>query len=204
MSATLSALIFDIGNVLIRWDMRLLYRKILPDDAAIDRFISETGLWDWNIEQDRGRDWASAERDLIAEHPQYETEIRAFRARWHEMVPGPISGTVAIKASLQEQGIPLYALTNFAADTFSEAQERFAFLNDFRDVVVSAEEGLIKPDIAIYERLLERNGLKAETCLFIDDSAANIEGARQVGLQTHHFTSPDLLATDLRSRGFLV
>lgn len=204
MSVTISAIIFDIGNVLIQWDMRLLYRKLFADEEAIDRFILETDLWNWNIEQDRGRDWTVAEEELVEQFPHYEGEIKAFRGRWHEMVPGSISGSVAIKESLQEQGVPLYAITNFAADTFLEAQQRFPFLYEFKDIVVSAQEGLIKPDAAIYRVLLERNGLQAEECLFIDDSAVNIEGARQVGLQTHHFTKPDLLGEDLRTRGFLV
>lgn len=204
MSHPISAIIFDIGNVLIQWDMRLLYRELFADEESIERFIVETDLWNWNIEQDRGRDWVVAEDELVGKFPHYESEIKAFRARWHEMVPGEISGSVTIKESLQKQGVPLYAITNFAADTFVEAQQRFPFLYEFKDIVVSAKEGLIKPDAAIYQVLLERNDLRAEECLFIDDSAVNIEGARQVGLQTHHFTKPELLGEDLRSRGFMV
>ncbi len=204
MSHPISAIIFDIGNVLIQWDMRLLYRELFADEEAIERFIVETDLWNWNIEQDRGRDWVVAEDELVGKFPHYESEIKAFRARWHEMVPGEISGSVTIKESLQKQGVPLYAITNFAADTFVEAQQRFPFLYEFKDIVVSAKEGLIKPDAAIYQVLLERNGLRAEECLFIDDSAVNIEGARQVGLQTHHFTKSELLGEDLRTRGFVV
>ncbi|HAT86033.1 HAD family hydrolase [Cohaesibacter gelatinilyticus] len=202
MSAPISAIIFDIGNVLIQWDMRLLYRKLFPDEEAINRFIDETDLWAWNLEQDRGRDWNTAEEELVARAPHYENEIRAFRSRWHEMVPGPVSGTVAIKESLKEQAVPLYAITNFASDTFIETQQRFPFLYEFEDIIVSGEERLIKPDKAIYNMLLQRNGLRAEECLFIDDSVANIEGARQVGLQTHHFIKPELLGQDLRTRGF--
>lgn len=202
MSAPISAIIFDIGNVLIQWDMRLLYRKLFPDEEAINRFIDETDLWAWNLEQDRGRDWNTAEEELVARAPHYEKEIRAFRSRWHEMVPGPVSGTVAIKESLKEQAVPLYAITNFASDTFIETQQRFPFLYEFEDIIVSGEERLIKPDKAIYNMLLQRNGLRAEECLFIDDSVANIEGARQVGLQTHHFIKPELLGQDLRTRGF--
>ncbi len=202
MSAPISAIIFDIGNVLIQWDMRLLYRKLFSDEEAINRFIDETDLWAWNLEQDRGRDWNTAEEELVARAPHYENEIRAFRSRWHEMVPGPVSGTVAIKESLKEQAVPLYAITNFASDTFIETQQRFPFLYEFEDIIVSGEERLIKPDKAIYNMLLQRNGLRAEECLFIDDSVANIEGARQVGLQTHHFIKPELLGQDLRTRGF--
>lgn len=202
MSAPISAIIFDIGNVLIQWDMRLLYRKLFSDEEAINRFIDETDLWAWNLEQDRGRDWNTAEEELVARAPHYEKEIRAFRSRWHEMVPGPVSGTVAIKESLKEQAVPLYAITNFASDTFIETQQRFPFLYEFEDIIVSGEERLIKPDKAIYNMLLQRNGLRAEECLFIDDNVANIEGARQVGLQTHHFIKPELLGQDLRTRGF--
>ena len=196
--------VFDIGNVLIRWDMRLLYSKIFDDTQAMERFFEETSLTAWNLEQDRGRSWSDAEVELIGQFPHYEEPIRAFRARWHETVPGAIDGTMDLKEKLKAQGVPLYAITNFAADTFAESQERFPPLKDFIDIVISADEKLVKPDPAIYQVLLERNGLVAEDCLFIDDSLPNVEGARSVGMMAHHFSEPELLAQDLRTMGFEV
>lgn len=197
-----SAIVFDIGNVLIHWDMALLYNQIFADQASMNRFLAETDLFGWNLEQDRGRSWQDAEAELIPRFPHYESQIRAFRGRWHEMVPGAIDGTVEIKARLKALDVPLYAITNFAADTFAETQERFPTLKDFIDIVISADEKLVKPDPAIYQVLLERNDLVAETCLFIDDSLPNVEAARSVGMMAHHFQGPDGLGEELRSLGF--
>ncbi|TLP46007.1 HAD family phosphatase [Cohaesibacter sp. CAU 1516] len=204
MTKNPTIVVFDIGNVLIRWDMHFLYESFFPDRAATQAFIDETGLADWNLQQDMGRDWCEAEDDLIGQFPHYEQEIRAFRARWHDTVPGVIAGAVLIKERLEEQGVPLYAITNFAADTFAEAQERFPTLRAFRDIVISGEEKVIKPDPVIYQRLLERNGLEAADCLFIDDSEKNVAGARAVGMHAHHFRSPYWLAEDLKRHGFAI
>ena len=194
--------VFDIGNVLIRWDMHFLYESFFPDRDAAQAFIDETELEDWNLQQDKGRDWKDAEDELIGRFPHYEQEIRAFRARWHDAVPGVIAGTVLIKERLEELGVPLYAITNFAADTFAEAQARFPTLEAFRDIVISGKEQVIKPDPVIYQRLLERNGLEAADCLFIDDSEKNVIEAQAVGMHGHHFRSPYLLAEDLKRYGF--
>lgn len=202
MTSNPSIVIFDIGNVLIKWDMRHVYRSMFDTEEHMERFISETALVDWNVEQDKGRNWREAEDLLIADFPHYEAEIRAFRARWHDMVPGAIEQSVAIKERLEATGAPLYAITNFAADTFAESQERFPVLANFEDVVVSAQVGLIKPDPAIYQLLLDRNGLAASDCIFIDDSLANIATARQLGMHVHHFTAPEDLRRDLQRLGF--
>jgi 2-haloacid dehalogenase len=117
------------------------------------------------------------------------------------MVPGEVPGSVAILERLREAGVPLYAITNFSSEKFAEAQARFPFLTRFIDVVVSAEEGLLKPDPAIYRRLLDRNGLAASDCLFIDDSEKNVIGARAVGMRAHHFRDAAGLAAALRAEG---
>lgn len=206
MSATPSPsiVIFDIGNVLIDWDMKRVYRPLFGDDTAMERFFNDVDIQNWNIEQDRGRNWAEAEATLIAEFPHYSSEIRAFRASWHDMVSGAIGETVDIQQALLQADVPLYAITNFALDTFRECQQRFAFLRDFIDIVISAEEKLIKPDAAIYQCLLTRNTLDPADCLFIDDSPANITAAENIGMTTHHFTGAQYLAADLRKYGFKV
>nr|WP_319483538.1 HAD family phosphatase [uncultured Cohaesibacter sp.] len=204
MTKNPSIVVFDIGNVLIRWDMHFLYESYFASKEEIDRFTEETGLHDWNLQQDLGRDWAEAIEMLVKAHPNYEEEIRAYRNRWHDMVPGVIAGTVLIKERLQEMNVPIYAITNFAADTFRECQERFPTLKQFRDVVVSGDEKVVKPDAAIFRCLLERNNLEASDCLFIDDSLPNVEAARAVGMFAHHFKSPFGLAEDLRAHGFAI
>ena len=193
--------VFDVGNVLIRWDPRHLYSRIFSDAAAMERFLGEICTDAWNLEQDRGRPWAEAIAERIALFPQHEALIRAYSERWHEMVPGEVEGSVPLLERLRSAGVPLYAITNFSAEKFAEAQERFPFLRRFRDVVVSAHERLLKPDPAIYRLLLDRNGLEAGRCLFIDDSERNVLGAEAVGMRAHHFRDAKGLSSALRAVG---
>lgn len=193
--------VFDIGNVLIRWDPALLYATFFPDAERRDWFLREIVSPDWNLEFDRGRSFADGIAEKVARHPQWAREIRAWDERWHEMVPGPIDGTVAILEALREAGIPTYAVTNFSAEKFAEALDRFPFLTGFVDVVVSAHEKLVKPDPAIYRVLLDRNRLDPATCLFVDDVPENVLAARTVGMKAVRFTSPDRFAADLAVHG---
>ncbi len=195
--------VFDVGNVLLHWDVRALYRTVFDDEAEMQDFLTRILPPEWNLEQDRGRSWAEAEALQIARFPEHERNIRAFRARWRETITGEIEGTVAILRRLREKGVPLYAITNFAADTFVEAQERFPFLKDsFIDIVVSGVEQVIKPDPRIYKILLERQNLTAADCVFIDDSEKNVRGAADVGYHALHFTTPEKFAADLTALGF--
>jgi len=197
--------VFDIGNVLIRWDPRHLYRTIFASEAEVEDFLVRVLPPDWNLEQDRGRAWAEAEAERIALFPEHADEIRAFRARWREMIPEAIEGTVSILAALKAAGTPLYAITNFAADTLAEAKTIHPFLADsFIDMVVSGEEKLLKPDPAIFRVLLERQNLAAQDCVFIDDSAPNVEAARLLGFHALLFTSPERFAAELRALGFTI
>jgi 2-haloacid dehalogenase len=196
--------VFDIGNVLIQWDPRHLYRRLLADEADCDRFLAEVCTAAWNLEQDRGRPWAEAIAERIALFPGQADLIRAYSERWHEMVPGEVPGTVALLEQLRAAGVPLYAITNFSCEKFAEAQARFPVLTRFIDVVVSGEVRLVKPDPAIYRLLLERNRLDAAGCLFIDDSAANVRAAEALGMQAHHFRDAAGLAAALRAAGLPV
>ena len=200
---TESALIFDIGNVLIRWDARLLYRQLLPDEAAIDAFFAEIGFHAWNVEFDRGTPWDEGVAALAARHPHRAELIAAFHRRWQETVPGPVEGAPELLAELAAAGVPLYAITNFSGAKFAETRERFPFLAAFRDVVVSGDEKLLKPDPEIYRLCLERNRLEAARSVFVDDSAANIAGAAALGIDAIHFTSVPELRRALARRGFL-
>jgi HAD superfamily hydrolase (TIGR01509 family) len=197
-------LVFDIGNVLIRWDSEIPYRRLIPDPEERRRFFTEVLPPEWNLEQDRGRPWPVAEAERIALHPDKADLIRAFRRHWHEMVPGPIAPNVAVLETALARAIPCYAITNFAADTFAEAQARFPFLSRFAGTVVSAELGLLKPDPAIYAAFLHRHGLDAASCLFMDDSAKNIAAAERLGFATIHVTATTDLAQEIRRHGFNV
>lgn len=195
-------LVFDIGNVLLRWDSEIPYRRLIPDDAARRHFLTEILPPEWNVEQDRGRSWAEGEALQIARFPDHAALIRAFRQNWHEMVPGPIVENVAVLDDALARGIPCYAITNFAADTFVEASARFPFLKRFAGTIVSAEVGLLKPDPAIYRLFLDRHGLTASECLFMDDSAKNVAGAAALGFETIHVTPGLNLREAVKRHGF--
>ncbi|WP_293854167.1 HAD family phosphatase [uncultured Alsobacter sp.] len=199
-----SVVVFDIGNVLLDWDPRHLYRKMFDDHARMEHFLAEVCTPAWNIEQDRGRLFRDAVAELVARHPHLDAEIRAFDERWLETVSGTIQGSVDLLAELQAQGVPTYAITNFSAEKFVDAQRVWPFLGSFLDVIVSGEHRVLKPDPAIYRLLLDGNGLAAEACVFIDDSPKNVAGAQAVGMHALHFTSADKLRADLKGFGFPV
>jgi 2-haloacid dehalogenase len=199
-----SIVVFDIGNVLVDWDPRHLYRTIFADADEMERFLAEVCARDWILELDRGKPFAEAIPERIALFPHYETQIRAFDERWHETNRSAIDGSVAILKKLQSTGVPNYAITNFSAEKFEEARSIFPFFDSFDGIVVSGRERLLKPDAAIYNLLLQRHGLKAADCIFIDDSLRNVEGARAVGMHGHHFIAAEGLARGLRSHGFEV
>jgi 2-haloacid dehalogenase len=141
--------VFDFGKVLVHWDPRIVYQTIFETEAEMDHFLTRILPPEWNLEQDRGRSWKEAEDHQIRLFPAYASEIRAFRARWREMVPYPIGGTVHILEKLKAAQVPLYGITNFASDTLDEAKTIYPFLaHSFIDIVVSGDEKLIKPDAA--------------------------------------------------------
>ena len=189
--------VFDIGNVLVHWEPRALYRKFFAKEDEVEWFLANVCNHDWNLEQDRGRSFADAVIEATARFPEHADAIAAYDLRWHETVLGPIDGSVAILEELKARGTPLYAITNFNQDKFRETVARFPFLRLFRDIVVSGDERVVKPDPAIYRLLMERNGLAAEACVFIDDSLNNVAGAKAVGMKAIHFTGPDALRTEL-------
>ncbi|VVD90372.1 HAD family hydrolase [Pandoraea pneumonica] len=201
-SHEVDAIVFDLGNVLIRWDPRNLYRKIFGSDvAAMEQFLADVCNTEWNEQQDCGRPWKDAIDDAVARHPKHEANIRAYFERWSEMIPGDIAGTVDILKQLRSLDIRLLALTNWSAETFPIAQERFPFLGWFEGIVVSGRERMMKPDPAIFRLLIERHQLRPATTAFIDDSLRNVHAADHEGLLGIHFTSPDNLRTQLKALG---
>ncbi|KQV68134.1 HAD family phosphatase [Rhizobium sp. Root1220] len=197
-------IVFDIGKVLIHYDPDLPFSRLIPDEAERKWFFDNVCTHDWNVEQDRGRSWADAEALLIEAHPDREEHIRAFRKHWHEMVSHAYDDSVAIMESLIADGRDVTMLTNFASDTFREAQVRFPFLTKPRGVTVSGDVRLIKPDIAIYETHAKTFGLNPAATIFIDDTAPNVEGAKAAGWDAVLFTGADRLRADLAARGVRV
>lgn len=200
---TVTTVVFDVGNVLIRWDPMNLYRKMFAQEAQARWFIDTICTMDWNLEQDRGRAWREAVATLSAQHPDWAQEIAAYDTRWAEMLDGAIAGSAAILETLKARGEKVYAITNFSAEKWPVACGMFPFLTLFDGVIVSGDERLLKPDPAIYARLMDRHGLAPERCIFVDDSLKNVEGARAVGMSAHHFTDAASLAEALRDLGLL-
>jgi 2-haloacid dehalogenase len=192
----IEAVIFDLGGVLIEWDPRHLYRELLPDEPAVERFLAEVCTPAWNARQDEGRSFDEGVAELIDLHPGQEELIRAYADRWEEMLRGEIEGSAALLAELDTAGVPLFALTNWSTETFPIAQERFGFLRRFRDIVVSGREGVAKPDPRLFEIAVRRFGVAPSRCLYVDDSEANVEVAARLGFVVERFVD----TTRLRRR----
>lgn len=195
----ITTIIFDLGKVLINWDPRNMYRKVFDDTEEMEYFLEHVCTHDWNEQQDAGRTWKAAIELITPQFPKYAKEIALFESRWEEMLDGPVQGTVDILKTLQAKNQHrLYALTNWSSETFPIAQAQFDFLNIFEGILVSGEEKLKKPDPKIYHLLLERYNINAAEALFIDDSARNVVGAQNVGIEAILFESPEQLREDLK------
>ena len=202
MPRTIDAVVFDLGGVLIDWNPRYLYRSIFVDDEdGMERFLSEVTTADWNAEQDAGRSWRDAVDVLVAQHPDRRDLIVAYHERWADMLGGPIEGTVAVLDELRLAGIRVAALSNWSAETFPIAQERYAFLGWFETIVVSGAVGLVKPDLRIYHHLLDVTGFSPASTVFVDDAPANVAAAEQLGMTGLQFHDPETLRRDLRDLG---
>jgi 2-haloacid dehalogenase len=196
--------IFDLGAVLVDWDPRYVYRELFPDDeTGMEAFLAEVTTSAWNHQMDGGKPWAEAIEELIALHPEQRELIETYRRRWPEMLGGEIEGTVAVLADLRATGVRLFALTNWSAETFPVARERFAWLGWFEGVVVSGEERLTKPDPALYRVLVDRYGVDPAGAVFIDDRTENVAAAESLGMTGIRFTSPEALRLELEALGLV-
>jgi|tagenome__1003787_1003787.scaffolds.fasta_scaffold20538532_2 2-haloacid dehalogenase len=198
----LTTVVFDLGGVLVDWDPRHLYRRLLPEDE-IEPFLEEIGFQEWNRAQDAGRGWAEAVEQLAAQHPHRRELIAAYAHRYDEALAGELPGTVALLDELHERGTRLLALTNWSAETFPRARERFPFLTRFEGIVVSGEERVAKPDAEVFRRLTERFAVDPREAAFVDDSPANVATARRLGFTGLVFTDADTLRADLARLGLV-
>ncbi|WP_374944972.1 HAD-IA family hydrolase [Sphingomonas sp.] len=198
------AVVFDVGRVLYDWDPRFLYERIIPAGEVLDAFLRDVVTHDWHFQHDAGRDFAETSAELIALHPHHAELIAAWGPRFLESIGDPVSGMHAIVAELDERGVPLFAITNFSHEFWPPFRAREAALfNRFRDVVVSGEEKLVKPDAAIYIRALARFGLRPEEAVFVDDNAANVAGAAAAGMTALYFTDAPTFRGELVALGLL-
>jgi 2-haloacid dehalogenase len=203
MPAAIDTFVFDLGNVLIRWDPRFVYNKLFESELEMERFLTEVCNHDWNVQMDAGRPWAEGIAELVEKYPEKEPLIRAYRERWPEMLGGPIPGTVEILSTLYTQDRRLFALTNWSNETFPIARGMYDFLNWFGYIAVSGELRMVKPDPAIFRHLIAACGVDPARTLFIDDSLVNVEAAARLGFATHHFKKPSELQAHLEDWGLL-
>ncbi|HEY3403074.1 MAG TPA: HAD family phosphatase [Ohtaekwangia sp.] len=198
MKPEINTIIFDLGGVLIDWNPRYLYRKLFKTEEEISWFLQNICTSEWNDQQDAGRSFEEATDELVAKHPEWESQIRAWYGRWQETINGSLQETVDILSHFKNNSNHrLYALTNWSDQTFPWALDNFEFLHWFEGIVVSGVEKSRKPFPEFYRILFDRYKVVPQQALFIDDNIKNIEGAKAVGLHTIHFESPQKLRADL-------
>ncbi|MCH8133612.1 MAG: HAD family phosphatase [Myxococcales bacterium] len=203
--APISSVVFDLGGVLIDWNPRHLYRRLFRgDEQAMEDFLQNICTSSWNEMLDAGQSFDEGVSLLQERHPEHRELIAAYRDHWEEMIPGPIEGGPELLREVKKTGIPVYALSNWSAETYPIAEKRFDFLGWFDDVVISGRLGIKKPDPAIFEYLMNRQDLRPDSTLFIDDSEVNVAAAERLGLATHHFRSIGALRSVLVRRGVLM
>ncbi|MEO1641897.1 MAG: HAD family phosphatase [Pseudomonadota bacterium] len=196
--------LFDLGNVVVDWRPLLLYRQLFDDLAEAERFCAEVCNMAWHTEHDRGVSMDENAAPLITKYPQYERQIRAWKTRWLDMFLGYVPGTPPLIARLEEKRVLLYGLSNIPAEKAEETFDAFPMIKILRDVVVSGAEKVVKPDPKIYDIALERMGRPDPgDVLFIDDNRNNIDAAKALGFQTHHFQGAGCLEADLVKRGLI-
>jgi 2-haloacid dehalogenase len=202
MTNAIDTIIFDLGGVLIDWNPRYVYRKIFKTEDEVDWFLANVTTPEWNENQDAGYPLHKATEELIAKHPEWEPEIKAYYGRWLEMLGEDIHETVEVLRQLKASGkYKLYALTNWSAETFPHALERFEFFRAFDGIVVSGQEKMRKPSAEFYKILIDRYHLDPAKTIFIDDSLRNVKGAEAVGITGIHFHNPLQLRDELRRKG---
>jgi FMN phosphatase YigB (HAD superfamily) len=197
------AVLWDIGNVIVRWDPRTLYTKIFPEPVACDRFLSSVCTMEWHIAHDRGVTFAANREPLVARFPEYAAEITAWETRWWEMFSGVIPESEAAIEALHAAGVPQYGVTNMSHEVIDGVRAMSPAFDRLRDYVVSGSDGVLKPDAAFFELAVARFGVSPSDALFIDDSPANVATARAMGFDVIHFTDPAALRPSLQARGLL-
>jgi 2-haloacid dehalogenase len=188
--------LWDVGNVIVGWNPRRLYSKIFPDPAACDDFLARVCTSAWHDGHDRGVSFAENRARLVERFPEHEAAIRAWDERFLEMVGPPIPETEAVMARLHARGVPMLGLTNMPSEKWPGIRTLTPAFAMLRDVVISADEGVTKPDPRIFEIACERAGMAPQELLFVDDLAANVEAAAALGFHVLHYVDPKAVAVD--------
>lgn len=196
----IETIVFDFGGVLIDWNPRHLFKKVFKDEGEMEQFLKEVCTDDWNVEQDRGRTLEEGTLLLVTQYPGQADLIKMYYDRWTEMLNGPIEDSVAILKQLKER-YKVYGLTNWSAETFPVALERYDFLQWFDGIVVSGMEKVIKPGREIFDLLVSKYKIVPSQSVFIDDNLKNIEAAKALNFNAVHFRNPEQLRDELIAVG---
>lgn len=195
--------IFDVGRVLFDWDLRYLFGKLISNRDELEWFVTNVVTPEWHFQHDAGRPLAEMVAELKAEFPDHALLIDAYATRFNETIPGPMPGSLELIERLDEAGVPLFAITNFADEFWQGFRPTQSVFDRFRDIIVSGTEKLIKPDPAIFALAIERFGIDPAGALFVDDVAANIVGAQSAGIAGHRFVDAATLESELVRRAYL-
>ncbi len=198
----MKAVVFDIGGVLIDWQPHLAWVDILGSEEAAQAFMERTEFSARNLRADNGERFADLAQEL--DDPRDQAHFVSYVERYALTVENPIHGTWDVLGRLKAQGTPVHAITNWSAETWPEglrAQPRLGEV--FGTLVVSGQEKVMKPDARIFQILCERAGIAPEDCVFIDDVPRNVQGAKAIGMDGIHFTTPEALEMALTQRGLL-
>jgi 2-haloacid dehalogenase len=200
-SPQIDAVAFDLGGVLLDWNPRHLYRTVFSDSAEMEDFLARICTLDWHRKHDLGADMTQSCRLLAAQHPGYRDQIMAWAERNEEMAAGPIEPTVRVLADLKAAGVRCFSLSNMEPDAWARRCQRFEFMTWFDGHVISGVEHLAKPGPEIFRLLLDRYELEPGRTAFVDDSPANVEAARALGIHALPYAGAGRLRRDLADLG---
>ena len=197
------AVVFDVGRVLFDWQLSALFEKLIADREELEWFLANVVTEEWHFEHDRGRSLADMVPERIAQFPDYELHLHAYRTRFNETIPGAVAGTHDLVTRLHSDGVPLFCLTNFGHEFWAGFRPEHAIFDLFEDIIVSGTEKVVKPNPEIYRIVEERSGRSAGELFFSDDNIANIEAALARAWDAHLFTDANALERQLKHAGFL-
>jgi 2-haloacid dehalogenase len=199
----IKAVVFDVGNVLFHWDMRVLFAKHIDDAVELDWFLANVVTTRWHFQADAGRPLSEMTSELSAQFRQYARLIEIYATRFNETIPGPVAGSLEIVEELSARGVPIFGITNFGAEFWDGFRPTQPIFDHFTDIIVSGAEKMVKPDPAIYKLALRRFGLAAGEAIFVDDMPANVDAARANGFAAHRFLDAETLRAELSTLDLL-
>ena len=196
------AVIFDIGNVLTRWQPEAFYDRVIGIDRRRALF-ADVDLHGMNDVVDAGALFRETIYEWADRTPDWAPEIRMWYDRWIELASPRIEGSINLLRALRKNGVPVFTLTNFGSYSYAEARGKMDFLSEFDREYVSGRMGVIKPAPRIYEMVEQDCGIAPNLLLFADDKAENITAAARRGWRTHQFETWQGWAQRLVAEGLL-